>query len=92
MDSWVAAVPSGTELVVRAWHAGDRMRATSGGTERRVKRFFADAKIAGPLREGWPVVVARGKVVWIPGVRGIPAAQYPLDEGVVFYCCERFTD
>ena len=92
VDSWVAAVPSGTELVVRAWHPGDRMRATTSGTERRVKRFFADAKIAGPLREGWPVVVAMGKVVWIPGVRGIPATQYPLDEGVVFYCCERFTE
>jgi tRNA(Ile)-lysidine synthetase-like protein len=68
------------------------MQATNGGPGRRVKRFFADAKIAGPLREGWPVVVASGGVVWIPGVRVVPAMQYPRGEGFVFYCCERFTD
>ena len=66
---WTASLPRGGDLVVRAWRPGDRMVMDARGTLRRVKRFFADAGIAGPQRAGWPVVLAAGQIVWIPGIR-----------------------
>jgi tRNA(Ile)-lysidine synthase len=87
-DRWVAALPLGTTLEVRPWLPGDRMRTTERGPARRVKRLFAEAQVAGPLRRGWPVVLAGGEIVWIPGIRrrrGVGSEE----RNVVIYRCER---
>jgi tRNA(Ile)-lysidine synthase len=68
-DDWCAALPADADVVVRPWAPGDRMVADAHGVPRRVKRFFADAHVPGPLREEWPVVLVDGRIVWIPGVR-----------------------
>ena len=87
-DAWSSWLPAEATLEVRAWQAGDRMDS-SGGRPRRVKRFFADRRVAAPDREGWPVVVADGEIVWIPGVRRGPAATVRPGRPRVCFVCER---
>ena len=88
-DPWSASLPAGAALVIRAWRPGDRMRALRGPAARRVKRYLADAGVAGPDRAGWPVVLAGDEIVWIPGVRrGVAATERPGRPGVA-YACER---
>jgi tRNA(Ile)-lysidine synthase len=87
-DPWLASLPRGKGLLVRAWQPGDRMVMDSNGTQRRVKRFFSDAGIAGPQRIGWPVVLAAGSIVWIPGIRRSPLASSLLDSSRAIYRCE----
>jgi tRNA(Ile)-lysidine synthase len=89
-SSWTCDLPLGSRLSVRSWRAGDRMRLNHGGAARRVKRFFSDAQVAGPHRAGWPVVLADGEIVWIPGIRRTAAASERSGRPVVTYLCERF--
>jgi tRNA(Ile)-lysidine synthase len=88
-DVWTAALPADCRLTMRQWRAGDRMRAAGASAARRVKRFFSDAGIAGPDRVGWPVVLADGEIVWIPGVRRSDAATDRSGRPVLRYRCER---
>ncbi|MBK6456746.1 MAG: tRNA lysidine(34) synthetase TilS [Gemmatimonadetes bacterium] len=87
-DAWSAWLPADGSLEVRAWRAGDRM-TSSGSQPRRVKRFFADRRVAAADREGWPVVVADGEIVWIPGVRRGLAATVRSGRPRVCIICER---
>ena len=89
-EIWSADLPADRCLTVRAWHPGDRMRAGDRGPARRVKRFFGDARIPGPSRSGWPVVLADDEIVWIPGVRRVHAAPERSGRPMVRYICERF--
>lgn len=89
-DPGSADLPDGVTLSVRAWRDGDRMRGP-GGAERRVKRFLADARIAGPERAGWPVVLAGDRIVWIPGVCRSDAATDRSGRPAARYLCERTT-
>ena len=88
-DAWIADLPADRRLTVRAWRAADRMRAREHEPARRVKRFFGDARIPGPGRAGWPVVLADDEIVWIPGVRRTVAASERSGRPVVRYSCER---
>lgn len=83
-----AWLPAEAELVVRPWRDGDRM-AMPGGRPRRVKRFMADRRISAADREGWPVVVADGEIVWIPGVRCGNAATVRSGRPRICFVCER---
>ena len=87
-DPWRIYIPRSAEAVVRQWSPGDRLTTDLKGKRRRVKRFFADAGIVGPLRAGWPVVVCGEDVVWIPGVRASQEA-IPSEGRMVQYRCER---
>jgi tRNA(Ile)-lysidine synthase len=98
--AWTAWLPAGRTLVVRGWRAGDRIRragAQSGDGARRLKRFFAEARIAGPERSGWPVVVAVGdadsaageEILWVPGVCRSDAATDRPELPGQHYICER---
>ena len=89
-SAWSADLPADASLVVRPWRAGDRMRCRGAESARRVKRFLADARISGPERSGWPVVLADDEIVWIPGVRRSDAAAVRSGRPVVRYACERF--
>src|SRR5688572_26685181 len=73
-DAWRIYIQKSAQPVVRQWHPGDRLRTDLIGGRRRVKRFFADAGVVGPLRTGWPVVVCGDDVVWIPGIKASQAA------------------
>ena len=87
-DPWRIYIPQNADLVVRQWIPGDRLTTDLRGGQRRVKRFFSDAGIVGPLRTGWPVVLCGDDVVWIPGVRASQGAI--RQEGqMVRYQCER---
>jgi len=86
-DPWTVDLPGDCSLSVRAWAPADRMRARTDGAARRVKRFFADAQVAGPGRLGWPVVLAEDEIVWIPGVRRAAAAPERSGRPVVRYTC-----
>jgi tRNA(Ile)-lysidine synthase len=88
-ESWSADLPGDRCLTVRAWQPGDRMRAGDHGPARRVKRYFGDARIPGPSRSGWPVVLADDEIVWIPGVRRARAAPERSGRPMVRYLCER---
>jgi tRNA(Ile)-lysidine synthase len=89
-DAWLAELPADRRLSVREWRSGDRMRGGEGRTARRVKRYFGDARIPGPSRAGWPVVLADDEIVWIPGVRRGGAAPERSGRPVVRYLCEWF--
>ncbi|HEX3158217.1 MAG TPA: tRNA lysidine(34) synthetase TilS [Gemmatimonadaceae bacterium] len=86
---WMAHLPPGQELIVRSWQPGDRIRSAGRPTARRVKRFLAEAGIPGPLRAGWPVIVAGREVLWIPGVCRSDAATARPGRPAVPYLCER---
>lgn len=88
---WRIYIPKSAEPVVRQWHPGDRLTTNLMGESRRVKRFFAEAGIVGPLRAGWPVVVCRDEVIWIPGVKASQDAIH-REGGMIRYTCERIRD
>jgi tRNA(Ile)-lysidine synthase len=89
-DEWTAEFAPDDLLWVREWLPGDRMRLAAGGSARRVKRFLADARVPGPSRAGWPVVLLEDEIVWIPGVRRSDAASERSGRPTVRYVCERF--
>jgi tRNA(Ile)-lysidine synthase len=90
-DAWVAQLPANVALTVRRWQPGDRMRlgdGVGGGGFRKVKRFLSDARVSGARRGQWPVVLAGGEIVWIPGVRRSDAAAVRPGRPGVLYRCE----
>lgn len=90
-NAWRIDIPRSAQTIVRQWHPGDRLTIDLKGRRRRVKRFFADAGIVGPLRTGWPVVVCDGELIWIPGIRA--SQNVVRQEGrMVRYTCERIRD
>lgn len=90
-NAWRIYLPRSAEPVVRQWHPGDRLTTDLKGTRRKVKRFFADAGVVGPLRVGWPVVICGDDVIWIPGIKASQAAVRQ-ERKMVNYTCERIRD
>ena len=90
-NAWRIYIPKSAEPVVRQWHPGDRLTTDLKGSRRKVKRFFADAGVVGPLRVGWPVVVCGDDVIWIPGIKASQAAVR-REPKMVHYTCERIRE
>jgi tRNA(Ile)-lysidine synthase len=100
-DPWVATLAAGRAYLVRAWRPGDRLVLDGPGgapRARRVKRYLAEARIAGEARAEWPVVVAldadgrEASVVWIPGLpRGAPRPGGPAHGPAATFRCARRT-
>jgi len=88
-DDWSAELSGEAPIVVRRWRAGDRLAPSRGQGRRRVTRYLSDARIAGSLRAGWPVVVQGEEIVWIPGVRRSDAATVRSGRPTRHYVCER---
>ena len=86
---WCAELSGESPFVVRPWRAGDRLAPTRGQGKRRVSRYLSDARIAGSVRAGWPVVVQGEEIVWIPGVRRSDAATVRSGGPTRHYVCER---
>jgi tRNA(Ile)-lysidine synthase len=58
----------GTEVTVRAWRDGDRMRPVGVGGTKSLQDLFTDRKVPRALRRTLPVVEAGGQIVWVAGV------------------------
>jgi tRNA(Ile)-lysidine synthase len=58
----------GSELTVRAWRDGDRMRPAGLGGSKSLQDLFTDRKVPRALRRTLPVVEADGEIVWVAGV------------------------
>lgn len=86
---WSAGLPEGTPLDVRCWRPGDRMIADGESVQRRIKGLLRDAGVDAASRREWPVVLADGEIVWVPGVRRGAAATVRSGGPVVRYRCER---
>jgi tRNA(Ile)-lysidine synthase len=60
------------ELVLRNWRAGDVFRPVGSRGVRKLKELFRERKIPEFRRQGWPVLLCAGQVVW---VRGLPPGR-----------------
>ena len=58
----------GTDLLVRPWRHGDRMRPVGVGGTRSLQDLFTDRRVPRARRGSVPVVVAGDEIVWIAGV------------------------
>jgi tRNA(Ile)-lysidine synthase len=58
----------GSELTVRAWRDGDRMRPAGLGGSKSLQDLFTDRKVPRALRHTLPVVESDGEIVWVAGV------------------------
>ncbi len=58
----------GSELTVRAWRDGDRMRPVGLGGSKSLQDLFTDRKVPRALRHTLPVVESEGEIVWVAGV------------------------
>jgi tRNA(Ile)-lysidine synthase len=58
----------GSDLIVRAWREGDRMRPLGLGGSKSLQDLFTDRKVPRSLRHALPVVTSEGRIVWIAGV------------------------
>lgn len=88
-DAWSAWLPAEGAVRVRSWEDGDRIAAGPHGSPRRVKRFFSDRRIDANERKGWPVVIAGGEIIWIPGIRRVPAVSARSGRPARLVVCER---
>ena len=62
------AAAIGTELLVRPWREGDRMRPAGLGGTKKLQDLFTDRKVPREQRHSIPVLEAAGEIAWIPGV------------------------
>lgn len=58
----------GSEVVVRAWQEGDRMRPLGLGGSKTLQDLFTDRGVPRSLRTRLPVVEAGGRIAWVAGV------------------------
>jgi len=57
------------ELILRTWRAGDRFYPLGLDGSKKVKSFLTDQKIPSSNRDGIPVLVSGGEIVWVVGQR-----------------------
>lgn len=92
-DAWCIGLPAGTPVVVRPWQPGDRIRTAGAPAGRRVTRYFTESRVPVLDRPWWPVLLADGEPMWIPGVcRGLAAPIRPGRPELIWYRCEREFD
>ena len=64
----VAVTDLGSDLTVRAWRDGDRMRPANLGGSKSLQDLFTDRKVPRALRHTLPVFETAGEIVWVAGV------------------------
>lgn len=67
-DGTLDAAALGTELEIRVWRSGDRMRPLGSSGSKSLQDLLTDRKIPREARRCLPVVVSDGEIAWIPGV------------------------
>lgn len=72
-DPWTVRIDADAPrdaLAVRARRPGDRIRPLGmAGRSRSLQDLFVDAKVPAAERDGWPLLVAGERVLWVPGHR-----------------------
>jgi len=63
----------GSRLMIRNLCPGDRFCPLYSNGERMVNRLLQELAIPAALRRRWPVALAGGRIVWVPG---LPVASY----------------
>jgi tRNA(Ile)-lysidine synthase len=53
---------------VRNFVAGDRIAPDGMRGTRKVQDLFVDRKLGRARRARWPIVMADGRILWIPGI------------------------
>jgi tRNA(Ile)-lysidine synthase len=62
------AAALGSQIEVRAWRSGDRIRPLGLGGSKSLQDLFTDTGVPRSERGSVPVVTAGGKVAWVAGV------------------------
>ena len=92
-DAWCIGLPAGASVAVRPWQPGDRIRTAGAPAGRRVTRYFSELRVPVLDRPTWPVMLAAGEPMWVPGVcRGLAAPSRPGRPELIWYRCEREFD
>jgi tRNA(Ile)-lysidine synthase len=68
MEALFDAVELVGNLTVRTFHPGDRIAPQGMRGTRKVQDVFVDRKLPRECRARWPLVVAGGEIIWIPGM------------------------
>ena len=93
-DPWTAYLDAeavGDALILRPRAPGDRFCPLGlAGHSVKLNEFMIDAKIARDARSGWPLLIGRGGIAWVCGLRlAQPAAIGPdTDSGLARPFCE----
>ncbi len=73
MAPWTAMLDAeviGRHLSVRGRQPGDRLRPLGmAGRHKLVQDLFVDHRVPRAERDGWPLAVANGEIIWVPGLR-----------------------
>jgi len=79
----------GLHLTIRNLCPGDRFRPLHSTAERKINRLLQGMFIPAALRRRWPVALAEGRIVWVPGLPvASHAAWVPGDgEAVLLEMC-----
>ncbi|MDA0169905.1 tRNA lysidine(34) synthetase TilS [Solirubrobacter taibaiensis] len=67
-DGTLDAAALASDLEVRAWRAGDRMRPLGLDGTKSLQDLFTDRKVPRAERHRLPVVVSGEEIAWVPGV------------------------
>ncbi|MBN2704729.1 MAG: tRNA lysidine(34) synthetase TilS [Pontiellaceae bacterium] len=67
--SFNAAKVGDAPIEVRTFRPGDRMTPLGVKGSRKLQDIFTDLKLPHAQRDGVPVVVCRGEIIWLPGYR-----------------------
>jgi tRNA(Ile)-lysidine synthase len=71
--AWLDAEAVAFPLTVRNRRRGDRFQPLGAGGTQKLKKFFSDHKVPAHERQRCPLLVSRGRILWVAGHR--------LDEG-----------
>jgi tRNA(Ile)-lysidine synthase len=75
----------GTNLQVRGWREGDRMRPLGLGGAKTLQDLFTDAHVPRSLRRELPVVLAGETIAWVPGVAVSEEFRLPAGGGAAVF-------
>ena len=92
-DPWTAYLDAeavGDALILRPRAPGDRFCPLGlAGHSVKLNEFMIDAKIARDARSGWPLLIGRGGIAWVCGLRLAQSAVIGPDTDAVWHI--RFT-
>ena len=92
-DPWTAYLDAeavGDALILRPRAPGDRFCPLGlAGHSVKLNEFMIDAKIARDARSGWPLLIGRGGIAWVCGLRLAQPAAIGPDTDAVWHI--RFT-
>jgi tRNA(Ile)-lysidine synthase len=69
LRAYLDADAAGSELFVRTWRPGDRIRPLGMTHDKKVQDVFTDAKVPRALRQRLPLVYSGERLIWLTGVR-----------------------